>query len=152
MYPCNKGTGLQTMAAVFSKTNSYWIWDRPDRDVSDLTAYFRGLLAKSSTWKRVVMSDTTSKWHICFTRLKTGRLSTETVCNASSEVCCETLAVSGTVPKCRESQRFKISHAMVAEYSNAGVPNNLLPIRQSQYFTCYSCQDDKLILKYQKRK
>jgi len=48
---------------------------------------------KNSTWKRIVMADTTSASHICFTRLKTGSLSTETVCNASNEAYCETLAV-----------------------------------------------------------
>jgi len=102
---------------------------------------------KNSTWKRIVMTHTTSRWHICITRLKTGSLSTETVCNASTEAYCDTLAVSGTVPKCRESQRFKISPAVAAEYSNSGVPNNLLPIRQAQHLTCYVCQNAKLIFK-----
>jgi len=106
---------------------------------------------KNSTWKRIVMAHTTSTKHICFTRLKTGSLSTETVCNASTEAYCETLAVSGTVPKCRESQRFNISQAMAAEYSNSGETNNLLPIRQAQHLTCHACQNAKLILKRSKK-
>ena len=40
---------------------------------------------------------------------------------------------------------------MVAEYSNSGVPNNLLPMRQAQHFTCYACQNAKLILKILKK-
>jgi hypothetical protein len=106
---------------------------------------------KNSTRKKIVMAHTTSTRHICFTRLKTGSLSTETVCNASTEAYCETLAVSGTVPKCRESQRFKISQAIAAEYSNSGVPNKLLPIRQTQHLTCYACQYAKFILKRSKK-
>jgi hypothetical protein len=106
---------------------------------------------KKSTWKRIVMADTTSTWHTYFTRLKTGSLSTETVCNASTEAYWGTLAVSGTVTKCRESQPFKISRAVAADYSNSGVTNNLLPIRQAQHLTCYDCQNAKLILKWSKK-
>jgi len=40
---------------------------------------------------------------------------------------------------------------VAAEYSNSGVPNDLLPIRQAQHLTCYACQNAKLILKRSKK-